>query len=485
MPNYPQSQDELKEHLCEQISFILRSATLYDEGYSGEAKRLALHLRILLYDTHRCHSLLNLLGIKNQIQFYDTSIDYDPENLLSYSGLVGLEISTQEARYKPRLGRAPGGKIIKKAAFDDWWSQTVIVDKNGNSFTRADIVLTVAHKDGGAHIDPNLDELYADLTRRNSMGWFFEKTGALPENLKEIELACIRQITHEVVFSLHEAHPEYYRSAGIKEEMQVFEQYNESVEVSKCFYKAIESSRIERLISEVKTLYATDQILFELYKETDAHGAFDPSSIVPRILINPLTGLNEANIAFQLIHAIQCSVGYPTTPSNIFNDKRQTVIRELNSNIWNIRVAQELQKRGFDLLEYIQPTLSSIRMVLGNRNDEDIHALPIRRIHYESTAFLRVKKELLFLPSEQLSEIVGLFMAKSPLAYEIGEQLVTIVDKYDLEDPHEMTIALYQCINYLNQTKIGNAAADYSEDLYAPMLVAMKNKYFFLDEPTE
>ena len=479
-----QSQDELREHLREQISFMLRSATLYDEGYTGEAKRLALHLRILLHDTHKSHSLLSLLGIKSQIQFYDTSTDYDPENLLSHSGLVSLEVSTQGARYKPRLGQSPSGKILRRTALEDWWTKVVIVDKSGNSFTRSDIVLSVAHKDGGAHIDLELDEFYADLTRRNSMGWFFEKTGALPERLKEIELASIRQITHEVLVSLQEAYPEYYPSAGKAGATQVLEQYNEDIEASKRFYKAISSHRIKHLISEVKAIYTTDQILFELYRKTDAHGAFDPGSVVPRILINPLTGLNEANIAFQLINAIQCSAGYPTTPKNVFNDKRQKVISELNSNILSIRVARELQKRGFELSEYIEPTLSSIRSVLGNRNSEDIDALPIRRVHYDSTVFLRLRKELQSLPPEERSEIVELFRVKSPIAYEIGEQLAKIVDKYDMDNPREMTIALYQCINYLNETNIGNTVSDYSKDLYTPMLTAMKNKYPFLNEST-
>jgi len=480
MTKISQSLDELQKHLREQISFMLRSANLYDEGYREEAKRLALHLRILLHDTSKSHSLLGLLDIKNQTQFYDTSSDYDPENLLSHAGLVSLKVSEKGAIYAPRLGESPSGKIFRKVPFDYWWSEVVIVDKSRSSFSRSDIVLSVAHKDGGAHIDPKLEEFYADLTRKNSMGWFFEKTGALPESLKEIELASIRQIAYEVLTSLHEAHPEYFPSSYKVGEMEVLGQHNRDIEFSKLFYQAISSAKVQRLISEVKALYATDQILFEFYRETDAHGAFDPDSIIPRILINPLTGLNEANIAFQLINAIQIKSGYPTTPKNIFNDKRQKVIIELNSNLLNIRVAEELQRRGFELLEYLEPTLSSIKDVLGNRSTDDIKVLPIRRIHYESTVFIRVKHEMLSLPAEELSKIIELFRIKSPLSYEIGEQLALTIYKYDLDDPREMTVALYQCIEYLDQTHIGSAVFDYSTGMYTPMLAAMKNRYPFL-----
>lgn len=44
-------------------------------------------------------------------------------------------------------------------------------DREGKEFTRRDLVLTVADQEGGAHIDPALNEAYANLSRFNSLSW--------------------------------------------------------------------------------------------------------------------------------------------------------------------------------------------------------------------------------------------------------------------------------------------------------------------------
>jgi hypothetical protein len=46
-----QTEEELKSHLKEQISFLRNSAKSYDEGQISEAKRMAGQIRILLHDS--------------------------------------------------------------------------------------------------------------------------------------------------------------------------------------------------------------------------------------------------------------------------------------------------------------------------------------------------------------------------------------------------------------------------------------------------
>ena len=55
-----QTEEELKSHLKEQIQFLLKSAQSYDEGFTSEAKRLAVVIRVLLHDTKKSKSLLTL-----------------------------------------------------------------------------------------------------------------------------------------------------------------------------------------------------------------------------------------------------------------------------------------------------------------------------------------------------------------------------------------------------------------------------------------
>jgi hypothetical protein len=79
-------------------------------------------------------------------------------------------------------------------------------------FTRKDLVLSIANQDGGAHVDPQLDEDYAGLTRKNSIGWVAEIDGKIIPNESNPALASIRQIAYKVLESLKRKLPEYFNN---------------------------------------------------------------------------------------------------------------------------------------------------------------------------------------------------------------------------------------------------------------------------------
>ena len=82
----------------------------------------------------------------------------------------------------------------------------VIEDSSNSRFNRKDIILNVANKEGGAHVDSTLDEAYANLTRFNSMRWSANILA------RDIELSSpvypsVRQIAHEVMKSVLDEFP--------------------------------------------------------------------------------------------------------------------------------------------------------------------------------------------------------------------------------------------------------------------------------------
>jgi len=95
----------------------------------------------------------------------------------------------------------------KYVIFSEWWEKVVIVDSNKNKFTRRELVLTLANKEGGAHVDPLIDEAYAELTRHNSVGWIVSD-GKSEMPINDVELFSVRQIAHEVLKSLERQFPE-------------------------------------------------------------------------------------------------------------------------------------------------------------------------------------------------------------------------------------------------------------------------------------
>lgn len=205
--SYLQTIDELENHFKEQILFLETSAKSFDDGNKSEAKRLAVTLRLLLHDTRNSRSLCSQLGLKENL-FFDTSnydgYDETPWDVLVYTGLIGANLNPfdTEVQFVPILDRQ-GNNPPKWRKYDIWWNMTVIKDSTGNTFSRRDLVLNMADKDGGAHVDPKITLEYAAISRQNSLGVtgksFSEKTY---KPVSGAETAAIRQITYEVQKSL-------------------------------------------------------------------------------------------------------------------------------------------------------------------------------------------------------------------------------------------------------------------------------------------
>jgi hypothetical protein len=202
---YIQSKEELQQHLKDTIQALELSSRSFDGGFEGEANRLAAAIRVLVHDTGSSKSLLGQLGQKS-IKFYETSIPRNPRNIMTYSGLTAIELTPEGAKYVAVLDMLPPDSPPRWVSFDEWWNRVIFVDQKGSETSRKDLILAVANKDGGAHLDPVLHGKYADLSRRNSLAWQFSSpTGDIP--LEGPEKAAVRQITHEILKSLSPTMP--------------------------------------------------------------------------------------------------------------------------------------------------------------------------------------------------------------------------------------------------------------------------------------
>lgn len=208
MTVHQQSEEELKAHLEEQISFLRASADAYDSGFEGEAKRIAVAIRVLMHDTRNSTSLLGQLGLKSS-QFLDTSLPTSPGNMTSHSGLIVTAMGSGGAKYYAFLDDGIEQPTLRD--FDEWWNAPVFIESQKRNVSRKELVLAVANQDGGAHVDPALDRKYADLSRGNSLGWNFSD-GSREEAMGGPEKAALRQVCHEVLKTLlagYEKQPVY------------------------------------------------------------------------------------------------------------------------------------------------------------------------------------------------------------------------------------------------------------------------------------
>lgn len=204
------SNKELLDHLAEQLLFIDSSCASYDAGATYEAKRLATHIRVLLHDTNASTSLLKYLGLKDKMNFIDGVPAHFHEaakrarNAIyaSIGGLAVIEHSAESISYVP-VFHAGGLEQTHHIPFSPWWTEARMIDSQGNQVSRKQIVLWLANKDGGAHID-KLPPTYQALTKDGSMGLSFQQPDGTTTEAPSPIPAAMRQIAEEVRVSVRQ-----------------------------------------------------------------------------------------------------------------------------------------------------------------------------------------------------------------------------------------------------------------------------------------
>lgn len=176
-------RDRFLDNLEEQLEFLDLSCDLYDEGRIAEAKRLATTVRVLVHDTGASTSLLAHLGLKNKLRWADGILVEQLQLMIReqsagrpmYASLlttiklpVGFLDDPGLVRHVPVFEiQAVGERYVP---FDYWWETPRLSNSDLVPVGRKDIVLWLANKDGGAHVDGELPNGYLRISRGSTMG---------------------------------------------------------------------------------------------------------------------------------------------------------------------------------------------------------------------------------------------------------------------------------------------------------------------------
>ena len=201
------SEEDFLDHLSEQIQFLKISCEIYDRGMKIEGKRLATTIRTIVHDTGSSKSILGHLSCKNKMYYLNTAI---PESLFGLCSFTTTTVDGGKSEYTPPLENlSEKRKENPLITFQNWWEDMKVLSDGNNTFSRKDLVLNVANKDGGAHVDEKLPKRYAELTRQNTLNFYHEDQTGLMTDIKGVELASIRQIAFELTKSLGRKFPDF------------------------------------------------------------------------------------------------------------------------------------------------------------------------------------------------------------------------------------------------------------------------------------
>jgi len=188
--------------LNEHIGFIQRSCVEFDSGIEEEAIRIAASLRVLFHDTRSSTSLLSHLKLTGS-------------KVLSSSGahgnfkdFLGQRIDVSSAT--PVIMIPVLGDKFKEVSVKSWWDEEPVFNHAGKSFSRKMIILSIANKDGGSHVDKDLQPYYEILCAGEyalGITGSLEYAGEPPfeqgvtKYPPNAHLALMRQFAHEVLLT--------------------------------------------------------------------------------------------------------------------------------------------------------------------------------------------------------------------------------------------------------------------------------------------
>ncbi|MBO3089958.1 hypothetical protein [Cellulomonas dongxiuzhuiae] len=147
---------QLRVRLKEQIENLEVSAARYDAGWSGEANRLAVTVRVLVHDTSMSKSLLKQMGAKESMRWIDSNGGLDARAAAMFSSLVVFQAAVFKDRMELQILPLDQADILARGLlldFATWWKTAPVMVGGGETISRFDVVDMLANQDGGAHVD--------------------------------------------------------------------------------------------------------------------------------------------------------------------------------------------------------------------------------------------------------------------------------------------------------------------------------------------
>src|SRR5690242_12209723 len=130
--------DRLTEKFREQLRFIKRSCTTFDEGAEDEAIRIAQALRVIFHNTTHSTSLITHLKFGAKKMLSSSRGHGNWEDYLS----IQIDLSSpQPVKALPLLGQQ-----FKELNIEQWWRQEPVFVHLGQNHPRRKIILSIANK---------------------------------------------------------------------------------------------------------------------------------------------------------------------------------------------------------------------------------------------------------------------------------------------------------------------------------------------------
>jgi len=177
----------LREKLEEQRHLLGKSIKEFTSGDLSEAVRIATIMRVLVHETGRCKPLLKEITPSYlELRILDHPPAKPPQppsagtqGTVIMSVPIGVKISADGVFLNPELAVDQ----LAPSILGKWWGRVSLILPGLGGFSRKEIVLGLADKEGGAHVDLDMTERYKKLLECKSFQIGWNQDGVTPLNL--------------------------------------------------------------------------------------------------------------------------------------------------------------------------------------------------------------------------------------------------------------------------------------------------------------
>src|ERR1700728_122201 len=157
---------DFRERLKEQRGFLRRSLQAFLDGDAAEAVRIATAIRILVHETKSAKPLLKQLRsdyLQIPILNHPLPTPVNPGGIILYYIGVGIQLGPDRI-VRPIVDLS---EPLQLGILGSWWIHPCLIfpDEQGHPFVykRKELILTLADKEGGAHVNATLPSEYERL----------------------------------------------------------------------------------------------------------------------------------------------------------------------------------------------------------------------------------------------------------------------------------------------------------------------------------
>jgi hypothetical protein len=175
----PRPKEKVLAMLREQMDFLRTSVRAFYEGQFAESVRIATAIRVLVHETEKCKPLLKQARTNGLdlpiLEHVGQHMGEHPDDEEIFNFAVSVRMGPG-ATVAPAVDLASTHHTLSSVG--PWWNRTVFSFRSqlGRQlvYSRKKVVLTLADKEGGAHVDPKEDPDYVRLLTDKPLTFSFQ-----------------------------------------------------------------------------------------------------------------------------------------------------------------------------------------------------------------------------------------------------------------------------------------------------------------------